>query len=139
MKDKQQKGIALKYVPSKKEHLVYPDKELKEPAYDVEFDMSYEEIQSILKAAAIIKASDIEIESGSSGVCIKVFDRKNSSSNDFQLQVTDSPAKEGSFLLKVEKMKLFQGDYHVSVCEKGLISFVNKDVPVKIFISLEKK
>lgn len=133
-------GIVLKYLGSKKENLVYPEQDIREPSYDVEFDMSQEQLQNIIKAANVISAPDFQVIGNDSGVCIKVCDRKNQSSNDYQVTISDVVcAQDFEFNLKVENLKVFPGNYAVSISGKGLAKFKNKDVSITTYIALESK
>ena len=49
----------VRYVAADKSILVYPDKTIKMPAPDVSFDLSQEQINSIMKASAALSVPDI--------------------------------------------------------------------------------
>ena len=78
----------------------------------------------------------------SSGVALlKVTDKKNSTANDYAVQVKvnnddgkDLPYK---FWFKVENLKLLSGTYCVAVSSKNISHFVNSNVAIHYWIALE--
>ena len=134
--DSNSPGTFLKYVAADKAILHVPTKEPQNPKYELTFDLTQEELSSILKAAAVIGAPDIQIVANDKGTAIKVYDRKNPASNDFQITINDVPG-DGVFNLKVENLKLYPGDQKVSVSAKGLSRWENVAAKVIVFIALE--
>ena len=138
IRDAQNTGVSLKYVGASKDILVYPTKDVKAPEFDVSFEMTQEQLQSILKGANIIGAPDLQVVGSDNGVSLKVCDRKNPSSNDFQIQISDvAPAADFTYNLKIENLKLFPGDYSVQISGKGLSKWSNAKAKVTIYIALE--
>lgn len=138
IRDGQDPKFSLKYVGAAKEILVYPDKDVKIPPFDVEFDISQDQLNSILKGATVIGAPDMQVIGSESGLFVKVCDRKSPTTNDFQIQLSDQPqTADFTYSLKIENIKLYPGDYSVSICGKGLSRWVNSDAKVTIFIALE--
>ena len=133
------KSSSLKFVAADKGILHIPTKEVKEPKYDLEFDLSSDTLSSILKSSAVIGASDVLICGGTDGLKIVVCDKKNRNSNDFE--ITDEnwpePTTEFTYSLKVENLKLLPGSYEVSIAGKGLSKFKNTDRGSVTFIALE--
>lgn len=131
-------GMSLKYMAASKDILVYPTKKVQEPKWDVEFDLSGEDFNQVIKGAAVISAPDLQIVGTDQGLFVRVCDRKNSSSNDFVVQVNDQPQVEDfTFNLKVDNLKLFPGSYKVAVNGKGLAKFQETNSKVITFIALE--
>lgn len=136
--DAQDAKFSLKYVGASKDILVYPDKEVKVPKFDVEFEISQDQLQSILKGATVIGAPDLQVIGSESGLFVKVCDRKSPTTNDFQIQISDQPQTEDfTYSLKIENIKLFPGDHKVSICGKGLSKWFNSEAKVTVYIALE--
>lgn len=139
IRDAQNGSTSLKYVGAAKDILVYPTKDVKAPDFDVSFDISQEQLQSIVKGANIIGAPDLQVVGSESGLSLKVCDRKNPSSNDFQVQLSDiAQAADFTYNLKIENLKLFPGDHSVKISGKGLSQWVNSKAKVTVYIALEQ-
>lgn len=138
IRDGTNQSISLKYVAASKDILVYPEKEVKAPTFDVEFDISQEQLQSLIKGANIIGAPDIQVIGSEAGLSLKVCDRKNPSSNDFQVQVSDqSQVSDFVYNFKVENLRLYMGDHKVKISAKGISLWENTADKVKVYVALE--
>jgi hypothetical protein len=112
-----------------------PDKKISMPKVVLSFHLSEENISAILRAASVLQAPDMCVESCEEGVCVRVCDKKNSSAHSWSLVVHEGEQdNEFQFWLKVENMKLLPGDYDVSFAEKKVVKFVG---PVTYWIALE--
>lgn len=137
--DAQNTSYSLKYVGADKTILVFPEREVKIPQFDVEFPLSNEQLSAIQKGATVIGAPDILVNGSESGLFLKVCDRKNPLSNDFSIQVSDQPqVSDFSFPLKVENIKLIPGDHVVSISPKGTSRWFNAAAKTTVFVALEK-
>ena len=69
-----------------------PEKAITLPSEDVTFDLSTDQLDKLLKAAAVYQLPDLSVIGGSGEVKIVVRDKKNDTSNTFAVQVgeTDS-------------------------------------------------
>lgn len=133
------KSSSLKFVAADRAILHVPTKEVKEPKYDLTFDLSADILGNIIKSSAVIGASDVLICGGTDGLKIVVCDKKNRNSNDFEItdELWPDPEAEFTYALKVENLKLLPGSYEVSISGKGLSKFKNVDKGSITFIALE--
>ena len=113
-----------------------PDKEMTLPTEDVTFELSTEQLDKLLKAAAIYQLPDLTVEGGSGVVKIVVKDKKNDTSNSFSITVGETD-KVFSFNFKVENIKILPGTYDVVVSSKLLSRFNSKNHDLTYFIALE--
>lgn len=113
-----------------------PDKPLELPSEDVSFELSTDQLDKLLKAAAIYQLPDLSVVGGSGVVKVLVRDKKNDTSNDFAIVVGDTES-EFSFNFKVENIKILPGTYDVVVSQKLLSRFTNKNHDLTYFIALE--
>ena len=113
-----------------------PEKDITLPSEDVCFDVSTEQLDKLLKAAAVYQLPDISAV-GESGV-IKLVgrDKKNDTSNDFAIVVGETE-DQFSFNFKVENIKVLPGTYEVVVSKKLLSRFVSKNYDLTYYIALE--
>ena len=113
-----------------------PEKEMNLPSEDVTFDLSTEQLDKLLKAAAIYQLPDLAVVGASGVVKIVVRDKKNDTSNDFAITVGETD-KQFSFNFKVENIKILPGNYEVVVSSKLLSRFTSKNQDLTYFIALE--
>ena len=113
-----------------------PEKEMNLPSEDVTFDLSTEQLDKLLKAAAIYQLPDLAVVGGNGVVKIVVRDKKNDTSNDFAITVGETD-KQFSFNFKVENIKILPGNYEVVVSSKLLSRFSSKNQDLTYFIALE--
>ncbi len=113
-----------------------PEKEMNLPSEDVTFDLSTEQLDKLLKAAAIYQLPDLAVVGANGVVKIVVRDKKNDTSNDFSITVGETD-KNFSFNFKVENIKILPGNYEVVVSSKLLSRFRSKNQDLTYFIALE--
>ena len=113
-----------------------PEKEMNLPSEDVTFDLSTEQLDKLLKAAAIYQLPDLAVVGANGVVKIVVRDKKNDTSNDFAITVGETD-KHFSFNFKVENIKILPGNYEVVVSQKLLSRFKSKNQDLTYFIALE--
>ena len=113
-----------------------PEKEMTLPSEDVTFDLSTDQLDKLLKAAAIYQLPDLAVVGGSGVVKLVVRDKKNDTSNDFSIVVGETES-EFSFNFKVENIKILPGNYEVVVSQKLLSRFKSKNQDLTYFIALE--
>ena len=113
-----------------------PDKPIELPSEDVTFDLSTDQLDKLLKAAAIYQLPDLSVVGGEGVVKILVRDKKNDTSNDYSVVVGETD-KEFSFNFKVENIKILPGTYDVVVSQKLLSRFTSKNHDLTYYIALE--
>ena len=113
-----------------------PERPMNLPSEDVTFDLSTEQLDKLLKAAAIYQLPDLAVVGANGVVKIVVRDKKNDTSNDFAITVGETD-KQFSFNFKVENIKILPGNYEVVVSSKLLSRFRSKNQDLTYFIALE--
>ena len=113
-----------------------PEKSIDLPSEDVTFDLSTDQLDKLLKAAAIYQLPDLAVVGKDGVVKVVVRDKKNDTSNDFAITVGETDATF-SFNFKVENIKILPGTYSVVVSQKLLSRFTNKNQDLVYFIALE--
>jgi hypothetical protein len=127
-----------KYFYSDKSIIVTPTKDITMPEADVTFSLTESNLDQLKKMAAILKAPDLALvgEQGSD-VVLKVCDKKNSTSNNFDIVVGENATADYTFYFKVENLKMISGNYDVSVSSKSISHFQNTKLPIQYWIALE--
>ena len=125
---------SLKYWYSDPSVVTTPTKDITMPECEVKFNLPSDTLSTIQKAAAVIGAPDMALESGS----LKVADKKNATANNYALDLdVNSESDNYKFWFKVENLKLIQGSYDVQVSSKNISHFKNSTGNVEYFIALE--
>ena len=113
-----------------------PEKAIELPSEDVSFELSTEQLDRLLKAAAISQLPDLSVIGEAGVVKLVVRDKKNDTSNDYSVVVGDTDS-EFSFNFKVENIKILPGTYEVVVSQKLLSRFTSKNHDLTYYIALE--
>ena len=113
-----------------------PDKPIELPSEDVTFDLSTDQLDKLLKAAAVYQLPDLSAVGENGVVKLVVRDKKNDTSNDFAITVGETEATF-SFNFKVENIKILPGTYDVVVSQKLLSRFTSKNHDLTYYIALE--
>ena len=113
-----------------------PEKSITLPSEDVTFQLSTDQLDKLLKAAAIYQSPDLSVIGENGVVKILIRDKKNETSNTFDETVGETESTF-SFNFKVEIMKILPGTYDVVVSQKLLSRFTNKNHDLTYLIALE--
>ncbi len=113
-----------------------PEKDIVLTSEEIAFDLNTQQLDKLLKAAAVYQLPDLSVVGENGVVKLVVSDRKNDTSNDFSIIVGETEHKF-SFNFKVENIKILPGSYNVSISKKLLSKFVNSDKNLTYWIALE--
>ena len=113
-----------------------PEKPITLPSEDVTFDLSTDQLDKLLKAAAVYQLPDLSAVGENGVVKLVVRDKKNDTSNDFAITVGETESTF-SFNFKVENIKILPGTYDVVVSQKLLSRFTSKNHDLTYYIALE--
>ena len=113
-----------------------PEKDITLPSEDVCFEVSTEQLDKLLKAAAVYQLPDISAVGEGGIIKLVVRDKKNDTSNDFAIVVGETK-DQFSFNFKVENIKVLPGTYEVVVSKKLLSRFESKNHDLTYYIALE--
>ena len=127
----------VQYMFASPEVLDYPDKSITMPASNAEFDLSDENLKSLLKAGAILSSTDLKISGDGELITCTVLDPKNPSANTFSVEVGQTDRNFDVFI-KLENLKLIQGKYKVLLSEKKIAQFSNQEISYSMFIASER-
>jgi hypothetical protein len=127
---------SIKFFAADPSVLVVPTKEINFPSADVEFTLSQEDLNVVLRTASILRAPDVAIDGNGSRLSVIVSDKKNETSNK---SVIDIGETEGNFRvnLKVENLKLIPGEYNVSLSSKRISRFSSTSSDLVYYVAIE--
>ena len=113
-----------------------PEKSISLPTEDVCFTLDTNQLDKLLKAAAVYQLPDLSAVGEAGVVKLVVRDKKNETSNDFSVVVGETES-EFSFNFKVENIKIIPGSYDVVVSKKLLSRFKSTQYDLTYYIALE--
>ena len=113
-----------------------PDKAITLPSEDVCFELSTDQLDILLKAAAVYQLPDISAVGEAGVIKLVVRDKKNDTSNNHEIVVGETDS-EFVFNFKVENIKVLPGTYEVVVSQKLLSRFTSKNHDLTYYIALE--
>lgn len=127
----------VQYMFAAPEVLDYPEKAINMPATDAEFELTEENLKSLLKAGAVLSSTDLKISGDGSVITCTVLDPKNVSANTFSVEVGTTD-RSFDVYIKLENLKMLTGKYNVALSEKKIAHFANASVEYSLFIANEK-
>ena len=113
-----------------------PDKSVKYPGSDIQFTLSASDIAAIQKATGIYKLPDLNISSDEE-IVLSVRDNEVSTSNTYDIIVPGTFEGAHSLDLKVENIRLLQGDYVVGVSKHHISEWKHLNLDLTYYIALE--
>jgi len=113
-----------------------PDKSVKYPGSDIQFTLSASDIAAIQKATGIYKLPDLNISSDEE-IVLSVRDNEIATSNTYDIIVPGTFEGSHSLDLKVENIRLLQGDYQVGVSKHHISEWKHLTHDLTYYIALE--
>lgn len=118
---------SVRYYGADESVLTAPSKAIKVPPADIEFELSADQVNMLLKTAGVLRAADILIEGDGNELKIVVGDKKNSSSNNYEV-VVGSTSDTFKAYIRVDNMKMIPGNYKVELAAKKIAKFTNESL-----------
>lgn len=109
-----------------------PENGIHLPSVEVTFNLTREQLQSLVKAASINSATDLTFTNGN----VKVHNKSIPTSNSFVIQNVGNSEAEYSLSISVDKLKMVADDYVIDVCAKGLAHFKGTQ-GIEYFVALQ--
>ena len=106
------------------------------PTPDIEFDLSAQTLQHVLRVASVLKVSDISIIGDGNTITIQVGDKSRSAANTFntELGTTD---KVFRINYKVENLRMISDSYKVSIGNKKNSRFTAANQQLVYYVAIE--
>lgn len=127
----------VRYICAAQEVLDFPDKPIKMPETEVNFELSEENLKSLLKAASVLSCTDLKISGDGENLKCVVLDPKNPSSNVFEVDV-GSTGETFDCLIKIDKLKMPPGIYEIGISSKKIVRFKSKTEQYTMYVAAEK-
>lgn len=129
-------AYSVVYYGAEPDILVYPQKMLTAPSFDVEFDVTSANIVKAIKAAAALNCNMFSFEGDGEVISIVVSDITNEGSNKFKLTLGETD-KTFKAHIKIENLKFLPMDYKVSLSTKKIARFETDDSKITYYLALE--
>ena len=114
-----------------------PSKRITMPSEDITFQISEDNLKKITKSASILGVDDLKIYSSDDSIHIEVLDKTNSSTNTWETKTSGDFNSEFTVYMKISNLKLLEGDYQISISNKGLSCFKHLTNDVRYYIAAE--
>lgn len=115
-----------------------PKKDIQVPSADVVVDVSWEDLQSVIKAAGVLQFGEIAFVGEDGKIYLKAVDSNNSNSDDYGVEIGNT-SDEFKIIVKTDNLKLLPQDYNVTLCAKGISEFKSSDGDVTYHIAIDTK
>ena len=113
-----------------------PNKQIELPSQDVCVVLTEEHLETVKKVSAVLQIPDVTLVGDGERIHLTVSDKKNSGSNQYKIDVGET-SHVFKFNLKVENLKMINGDYDVVISKKNLAQFSNHARPIVYYIAVE--
>lgn len=113
-----------------------PDREIKLATEDVEVDVEWNDLQSVIKASGVLQLPEIAFV-GESGQCyLRAIDSSNPTADTYGIELGET-SDTFQLIIKTENLKLLPQNYKVTLSSKGISSFESPDI--RYYIAIESK
>jgi hypothetical protein len=113
-----------------------PEKDIKLPSEDVVVDVSWEDLQSVIKAAGVLQFQEVAFVGQDGKIYLKAIDGNNENSDDYGVEI-GTTSDTFKIIVKTDNLKLLPQDYKVTLCAKGISEFKSEDVTY--FVAIDTK
>ena len=132
-------GSSVRYYYCAQNLVTSTNKRITMPTAVVEFDLKTKDFAEVMKAASVLQVQHLCVRSSEDGSKIElaVVDKSDTTSNFYSLVVGDNTSGATfEFIFDVDNLKILQGDYRVSISQKIVSCFTNKNEPLTYWIAL---
>lgn len=104
-----------------------PPKGIKFPSEDVNFNLSWSELASVLKAATVMQLPEVCFSGRDGELFFEAVNVKNPTADTYSVSL-GSTDKTFKMIFKLENLKMTNQDYEVSLSSKGISRFAGEKV-----------
>lgn len=113
-----------------------PEKEITIPSADVVVDVTWDDLQSVLKAAGVLQFTEVAFVGQEGKVFLKAVDTSSANADDYGIEIGET-ADEFKIVIKTDNLKLLPQNYQVTLCAKGISEF--KGDSATYFVAIDTK
>lgn len=128
---------AIKYHAADKSVLLLPpDKAIKFPGADVEFELSAEQLVAIQKTSSVLSAPDLSIVGNGETISLRVLDLKNSSTNNYEVEIGETD-QEFCANITISNLKMINQTYKVELSSKKISKWTAVNGDMTVYVALD--
>ncbi len=129
----------VKYYYADSDYVVKPEKEIDMPECEINFQLTEDIFNNLLKIANTLQLHDISLKgcTKSNKIYLCANNQKNDTSADYSEEVGEGVKEKFNIFFKRENLKLLPGDYDVSISSKGVSHFKSASKNLEYWIALE--
>jgi hypothetical protein len=117
--------------------VVSPTKGITMPSQEVQVRITQSNYTDLLKASNIMQLPDVGLVSDGSTINLVATDKKNQTSNQFDVEVADGNGTKFNFYFKRDNLRMIPGEYDLTVSAKNISHWVNANVNLQYWVALE--
>ena len=116
--------------------VVSPTKSITMPSDEVNLRITQSQYTDVLKASNIMQLPDIALVSDGSVAKLVAMDKKNNTSNQFEVEVGNADTTF-QFYFKRDNLRMIPGEYDLVVSSKNISQWTNVHRSIQYWIALE--
>lgn len=113
-----------------------PDKEVTIPSKDVEVNVEWSDLQSVIKASGVLQLPEVAFEGDGQTCSLKAIDSNSSTADSFGVEL-GATSDTFRLIIKTENLKLMPQNYKVTLSSKGISKFEGNGITY--FVAIESK
>lgn len=116
-----------------------PEKNVKFPGADIQFNITGNELLSLQKASAVYRLPDLTFQSveGETEIKLILRDKENDTSNTYEQSISGCATGTYCLDVKIENIRLLPGDYVVKISKQLITEWTNQITDLTYYIALE--
>ena len=116
-----------------------PEKTITLPSEDVKFTLTSDDLEWVMKTAAVLSSPNIGLVSNGEVVDLTTFDASNDAAHTNAIEICNGTGTKYKIVFKTENIKLIPGTYEVAISFKGIAHFTNTKDDIQYWIAFEAK
>jgi hypothetical protein len=105
-----------------------PNKDINFPAADIEFSISQEELQKVVRASGVLQLPEIAVNGNGQAITVTATNSKNPTTDVFSIEVGTTD-KTFNMVFKVDNIvKLISNNYDVMISSRGLSKWSTNNI-----------
>lgn len=126
----------IKYFAAASTVLISPQKDIQFPESDITFTLPATLLDTILRTAGVLKASDVSLIGNGETITLQIGDKKNDTSNTYETVVGETQSTFRANI-KIENFKMMNSDYEVSISNKRVSRFKTVTGDLVYYVAVE--
>jgi len=117
--------------------VVSPTKTITMPSSEVKVRITQSNYTDLLKASNIMQLPDVGLVSDGDTINLIATDKKNQTSNQFNVEVAEGTGTKFNFYFKRENLRMIPGEYDLTISSKNISHWVNANKNLQYWVALE--